>query len=59
MQTDVGSMGISLEVPQRYIYIYISYDTTVVLLWGTYPKDSVSYYRDTSVSMFVATLFTL
>lgn len=38
--------------------ICLLYDTTIPPL-DIYPKDSVSYYRDTYMLMFVATLLTI
>lgn len=50
-------MRIREESPQR-ARIDLLYDPAIPFL-GTYPKDSISYYRATCSPMFTAAIFTI
>jgi hypothetical protein len=58
----VGSTGwttflaISLAVPQKPLDIVLPEDPAIPLL-GIYPKDFLTYNKDTCSAMFVAALF--
>lgn len=54
VQIRAASMRIREEFPQ----IDLLYDPAIPFL-GTYPKDSISYYRDTCSPMFTAAVFTI
>jgi hypothetical protein len=55
VQTGVTIMGISMDVSQN-LKTDLPQNAALLLL-STYPKDSLSYYRVTCLSMFLDALF--
>lgn len=51
-----GTLEMNVEVPLR-AGSSLQYEPDVGTLLGTVPKDSVSYYRDTCLSTFIAAVF--